>query len=71
MEKDNLFNQQLTAHIYLRSHESYDKYNAYNLSKSESCLDRESSYILGEIINYVHPIQSIKLVLSVYYHHLY
>jgi superfamily II DNA or RNA helicase len=62
MEKDNLFNQQLTGHIYLRSHESYDKYNAYKLGKSESCLDRESSYISGEIIrgNYILVLKVLK-----------
>ena len=62
MEKDNLFNQQLTGHIYLRSHESYDNYNAYKLGKSESCLDRESSYISGEITrgNYILVLKVLK-----------
>ena len=66
MEKDNLFNQQLTGHIYLRSHESYDKYNAYKLGKSESCLDRESSYISCEIKrgNYILVLKVLKKDLS-------
>ncbi len=35
--------------IYIRSHESYDKYDAYKLGKAQNCLDRESIYITSEI----------------------
>ena len=34
------------GHIYIRTHEAYDEHDAYKLGKSESCLDRESSYIM-------------------------
>ena len=37
------------GYIYLRSHESYDKYNAYKLGKTEDCIGRNSVYISSEI----------------------
>lgn len=37
------------GYIYLRTHEAYDKYNAYKLGKSQDCISRESGYISGEI----------------------
>jgi len=38
------------GYIYLRSHESYDKYNAYKLGKTEDCIGRNSTYITREIV---------------------
>lgn len=35
--------------IYLRSHESYDKYNAYKMGKASNMLDRDTVYVTGEI----------------------
>ena len=37
------------GYIYLRSHESYDKYNAYKLGKASNMLDRDPVYVTGEI----------------------
>lgn len=37
------------GYIYIRDHESYNKYNAYKLGKSYNMFDRESTYITGEI----------------------
>lgn len=37
------------AYIYLRSHESYEKYNAYKFGKASNMIDRDSVYATGEI----------------------
>ena len=37
------------GYIYLRSHESYDKYDCYKLGKTLNIPDRENLYITGEI----------------------
>lgn len=37
------------GYIYLRSHESYDKYNAYKLGKATNMIERDSVYATGEI----------------------
>lgn len=37
------------AYIYLRNHESYDKYDCYKLGKTLNIPDRENQYITGEI----------------------
>lgn len=44
MDKSSIF-----RHIYIRGHESYDKYNAYKLGKTQNCIERESVYVSGEI----------------------
>ena len=38
------------GYIYVRSHDSYDKFNAYKLGKTDSIPDRESNYITCEIV---------------------
>jgi superfamily II DNA or RNA helicase len=40
---------QNNGYIYIRSHESYDIYNAYKLGKTKNIPERNSSYITGEI----------------------
>jgi len=45
MENSNIF-----GYIYLRTHEAYDKHDAYKLGKTQNCSERESIYISGEII---------------------
>lgn len=37
------------GYIYLRSHDSYDKYNAYKLGKASNMISRDSVYATGEI----------------------
>jgi superfamily II DNA or RNA helicase len=44
MDKTSIF-----GYIYIRAHESYDKYNAYKLGKTQNCIERESTYISCEI----------------------
>jgi predicted helicase len=38
------------GYIYVRTHESYDKFNAYKLGKTNNIPNRESNYITCEII---------------------
>lgn len=38
------------GYIYVRTHESYDKFNAYKLGKTDNIPNRESSYITCEIV---------------------
>jgi superfamily II DNA or RNA helicase len=42
-------NSNIFGYIYLRTHESYDKYDAYKLGKTQNCIERESVYVSGEI----------------------
>jgi len=42
-------NSNIFGHIYVRTHEAYDEYDAYKLGKSQNCIERESTYISGEI----------------------
>ena len=37
------------GYIYLRNHESYDKYDCYKLGKTLNIPERENLYITGEI----------------------
>jgi len=37
------------VYIYIRSHYSYDKYNACKLGRASNILDRENTYLTGEI----------------------
>jgi predicted helicase len=43
------------GYIYIRNHESYDKYNAYKLGRTDNFLDRETTYKTNEITkgNYI------------------
>lgn len=38
------------GYIYLRTHESYDKYDAYKLGQTMSIVERDSQYVTGEIV---------------------
>ena len=37
------------GYIYLREHESYDKYNCYKMGKASNIPERENVYVTGEI----------------------
>ncbi len=39
----------INGYIYIRTNESYDKYNAYKLGKASNIKDRENAYITGDI----------------------
>ncbi len=41
---------QINGYIYVRFHESYEKYNACKLGKTENIPDRDNTYITGEIL---------------------
>ena len=38
------------GYIYIRYHESYDKYDAYKLGKTENIPNRDNGYVTGEIL---------------------
>lgn len=37
------------SYIYICNHESYEKYNAYKLDRTNNILDRENTYMTNEI----------------------
>jgi predicted helicase len=39
----------MSGYIYIRKHESYEKYNVVKLGKAENIKSRETSYVTGEI----------------------
>jgi superfamily II DNA or RNA helicase len=39
-----------TGYIYIRYHESYDKYDACKLGKTQNIPDRDNTYVTGEIL---------------------
>ena len=38
------------GYIYVRQHESYDKYDSYKLGKTQNIPDRDNVYVTGEIV---------------------
>lgn len=62
------------GYIYIRFHESYEKYNAFKLGKAENIPDRENGYITSEIkrgyfkfvyeIEYKYPIELLERLLQ-------
>jgi superfamily II DNA or RNA helicase len=46
---ENISSQPSLSYIYLRTHESYDKYNAVKLGKANNIPERDNVYATGEI----------------------
>lgn len=49
MENIILQNSKLGGFIYIRDHESYKQYNAYKLGITYNIIEREYTYLTGEI----------------------